>query len=56
MTFMPGAIMDDPFGTSKLITKVNEHPLWVCYIHPLALAALVKLDYPAHDPSTLLDS
>ena len=53
LTILPNAIMEDPFGVYKVIQEANEHPLWVCYIHPFVLGVLVNVDYPDHDPVTL---
>ncbi len=54
VTFTVSAFKDDPFGLYRLVKLVEEHPLWMCYIHPYVLAALFKRDHPVADPGIAL--
>lgn len=54
VTFTVSAFKDDPFGLYRLVKLIEEHPLWMCYIHPYVLAALFKRDHPVADPGIAL--
>ena len=56
VTVTAAALMEDPFGVYRIMKLVEQHPFWMCYIHPYVLAALIKRDYPNSDPSTLVQS
>ncbi|KAI0343935.1 hypothetical protein BDW22DRAFT_1327569, partial [Trametopsis cervina] len=56
MSVTPAAVRERRFDVYDLIKLVDEHPLWMCYIHPYVIGALVKLTYPTTDPSTLGES
>lgn len=43
VTFTPRAIVENPEGVEKLISKLNEHPMWECYILPSVLAMIVDV-------------
>ena len=55
MTFTPMAILRSPFEIYDLIVKLDKHPLWTCYIHPLVVAAVARLAYGDHDPVRMLE-
>lgn len=55
LTITAPALMEDPFGVYRLIKLIDQHPLWMCYIHPYVLAALVCRDYPDANLSALIE-
>ncbi|KAI0702474.1 hypothetical protein BC835DRAFT_1320860 [Cytidiella melzeri] len=55
VTFTPAALLEDPLGIYKLIKMVDQHPLWMCYVHPYVLAALFKQDYANSDPVAVVE-
>lgn len=56
LTVTVSALLEDPFEVSRVLKLVDQHPLWMCYIHPYVLAALIRRDYPDSDPRTLVQS
>ncbi|KIP11426.1 hypothetical protein PHLGIDRAFT_474501 [Phlebiopsis gigantea 11061_1 CR5-6] len=55
VTFTAKAILEDPFEVYRLIEQISQHPLWMCYVHPCAVAAVAKTSYPATDVLSLLN-
>lgn len=39
VTFTAKALAEDPFGCYNLMTQVDEHPIWECFVTPNVLAA-----------------
>ena len=48
------AIIEDPFRVFGLIDMLHEHPLWICYVHPIVVAGLVKMSYPSGNVAALI--
>ncbi|CCM02177.1 uncharacterized protein FIBRA_04256 [Fibroporia radiculosa] len=55
VTFTPSAIIGDIIGTYDLIKKLDEHPLWQCYLLPSVVATLAKLTCQGQPPLALYD-
>ncbi|OCH96636.1 hypothetical protein OBBRIDRAFT_717952 [Obba rivulosa] len=55
VTFTPAAIIMDPIGVVELIQKVEEHPLWTCFILPSVVAMAAKMVCHGTSPLVLLD-
>lgn len=55
VTFTPAAVIENIVGTYELIKKIDEHPLWQCYILPSVVAMLAMLTCQDQAPLTLFD-
>ena len=55
VTFTPSLLRDDPFTVNDLMSKLDRHPLYCGYIHPLALGVITMLAYPKGDALQALD-
>ncbi|EMD41671.1 hypothetical protein CERSUDRAFT_110243 [Gelatoporia subvermispora B] len=55
VTFTPTALIKDPIGITNLVRKVDEHPLWTCFILPSVLAMAAKLVSQNASPLIQLD-
>ncbi|KAL6304196.1 hypothetical protein BKA93DRAFT_784313 [Sparassis latifolia] len=55
VTFTPCAIIEDLLGVLELIKKLNEHPLWDCYVLPSVVAMVAKLTCQGQSPLSLFD-
>ncbi|KZT06371.1 uncharacterized protein LAESUDRAFT_726201, partial [Laetiporus sulphureus 93-53] len=53
--FTPSAVLEDIFGCYDLMRKIDEHPLWQCYILPSVVTMLAKFTCQGQNPLTLLD-
>ncbi|KAF8591974.1 hypothetical protein K439DRAFT_618242 [Ramaria rubella] len=56
VAFTPRAIAEDPQGVEKLIGKLDEHPLWTCYILPSVVATVVDVINSDKGPDSRLKS
>ncbi|CAK5280093.1 unnamed protein product [Mycena citricolor] len=56
VTFTPGSLCEDPWGTVTRMLLIAKHPLWTCYILPSVLGMAAKLWDSQSDPLAALDS
>ncbi|KZT21687.1 hypothetical protein NEOLEDRAFT_1181525 [Neolentinus lepideus HHB14362 ss-1] len=45
VTFTPSSLADTPLKTLELISRIDEHPLWLCYVTPAVVAAVFRQVY-----------
>ncbi|KAH9937573.1 uncharacterized protein B0H18DRAFT_1113390 [Fomitopsis serialis] len=55
VTFTPSAILSNIVGVYELIKKIDEHPIWDCYILPSVVAMLAKSTCQDQNPLALFD-
>ncbi|KAI0936045.1 hypothetical protein AcV5_004288 [Taiwanofungus camphoratus] len=55
ITFTPSVIIEHLAGICSLIKKIDEHPLWECYLLPSVVALVAKLTCQEQNPLTLFD-
>ncbi|KAF8973779.1 hypothetical protein BDZ97DRAFT_1776820 [Flammula alnicola] len=55
VTFTPSAMLKDPILVCQRIIQISRHPAWACYILPLALGLLAKLECGDEDPVKMLE-
>ncbi|TFY59615.1 hypothetical protein EVJ58_g5677 [Rhodofomes roseus] len=55
VTFTPSAVLNNIVGVYELIKKIDEHPMWECYILPSVIAMLAKLTCQGDTPVALFD-
>ena len=53
-TFTPRAIAEDPEGVEMLIAKLDEHPLWACYVLPSVVAMVANVANSGGGPNSRL--
>ncbi|KAF9480026.1 hypothetical protein BDN70DRAFT_920799 [Pholiota conissans] len=50
VTFSPSAMRSNPHDIYHLMTQINRHPLWTCYILPSALGMVATMECGTEDP------
>ncbi|EJD37586.1 hypothetical protein AURDEDRAFT_173351 [Auricularia subglabra TFB-10046 SS5] len=57
LTFTARAVAESPDDVKALIRRIDEHPLWVCYVLPEVVALVRDMTHsPVYEKSKLADS
>lgn len=55
MSFTPSALLNDPLDVNNRIRQVGRHTLWIGYIRPVVLGAVLKMCCKNADPLSALE-
>jgi hypothetical protein len=50
VTFTPNALLENPFGISRLMRQIADHPFWDSYLLPSVVGMVAKSLCEGADP------